>query len=287
MEFLKESHETYQQAHALAARSLAKAKKHGLPACPAALNALTDDKLISYRLDLGILDIPVSLIVGVAEANENTALYTKEFFPLSLPKSEFADQWRDINKQYFCEKGLRGEIRCFEYLGKFYVCDGMKRVSVLKFHNVPTVRSHVTRIMPISTETKSLQQYYEFLSNFRLTNLYQLQFTQPGYFEKFQRALGKKATCRWTDSDRAQFLVIWPGIECAFRESYDDNLRITAADATVVLLQRYSFDQIVHMEPWMLARVFQLFWKELYALSFPDRSLIAGNIRPTEILQFA
>ena len=86
MDFLKELHETYQQAHALAARSLAKAKKHGLPACPAALNALTDDKLISYRLDLGFLDIPVSLIVGAAEANENTALYTKEFFPLSLPK---------------------------------------------------------------------------------------------------------------------------------------------------------------------------------------------------------
>lgn len=287
MEFLKELHETYQQAHALAARSLAKAKKHGLPACPAALNALTDDKLISYRLDLGILDIPVSLIVGVAEANENTALYTKEFFPLSLPKSEFADQWREINKQYFCEKGLRGEIRCFEYLGKFYVCDGIKRVSVLKFHNVPTIRSHVTRIMPISTETKSFQQYYEFLSNFRLTNLYQLQFTQPGYFEKFQRALGKKATCRWTDSDRAQFLTIWPKIENAFRKSYDDNLHITAADATAVLLERYSFEQIIQMEQWMLARIFQMFWKDFYALSFPERSLNNGKINPNELLQTA
>lgn len=287
MEFLKELHETYQQAHALAARSLAKSKKHGLPACPAALNALTDDKLISYRLDLGILDIPVSLIVGVAEANENTALYTKEFFPLSLPKSEFADQWREINKQYFCEKGLRGEIRCFEYLGKFYVCDGMKRVSVLKFHNVPTIRSHVTRIMPISTETKSFQQYYEFLSNFRLTNLYQLQFTQPGYFEKFQRALGKKATCKWTDSDRAQFLTIWPKIENAFRKSYDDILHITAADATAVLLERYSFEQIIQMEQWMLARIFQMFWKDFYALSFPERSLNNGKINPNELLQTA
>lgn len=192
MIFMKEVHEAYQQAHALAEKSLARAKKYGMPACPAALNALADDNLISYRMDLGILDIPVSLVVGVAEANENTALYTKEFFPRPLPNSEFAEHWREIDLQFSCEEMQSGEIECIEYLGRFYVCDGLKRISVLKFHNASTVRSHVTRIVPIRIEAKAIEQYYAFLSHFSLTNLYQLQFTQPGYFEKLQTALGKK-----------------------------------------------------------------------------------------------
>lgn len=287
MIFMKEVHEAYQQAHALAEKSLARAKKYGMPACPAALNALADDNLISYRMDLGILDIPVSLVVGVAEANENTALYTKEFFPRPLPNSEFAEHWREIDLQFSCEEMQSGEIECIEYLGRFYVCDGLKRISVLKFHNASTVRSHVTRIVPIRIEAKAIEQYYAFLSHFSLTNLYQLQFTQPGYFEKLQTALGKKASCRWTDFDRAQFLAVWPKIEHAFRKSYEDNLQITAADATVVLLESYSFEQIIQMEPWMLARVFQLYWKKLYSLSCSDRSLSEGSIRRNPTLQTA
>lgn len=287
MRFMREVHEIYQQAYALATRSLEKAKKHGYPICPVALNTLADETLISYRLDLGVMEIPVSLIVGVAEATENSVLYTKEFYPVSAPKSKFADQWRGISMQYMTMEGLEGEIECFEYLGKFYVCDGLKRVSVLKFHKAPTILSRVIRIMPIRTESKAVQQYYEFLFHFRLTNLYQLQFTQPGYFEKFQAALGNHPAYRWTDADRARFIANWPKIETAFHKSYDDDLHITAADAMVVLLEKYSFDQITQMESWMLARIFQTFWKELYTLSFPDSSIKEVKLQLKEALQTA
>lgn len=287
MKFTREAHEVYQQAYAMAVRNQARARKQELPVCPAALNTLTDDGRISYHLDLGVMDIPTDLIVGVAEATEKSVLYSREFLPVSVPKSDFANQWRELSRQYFSGEGLPGYIRCFEYLGKFYVADGLKRVSVAKFHKAHVIKAQVIRKMPIRTEEKSVQQYYEFLFHFRLTRLYQLQFTQRGYFEKFQAALGNEPTYKWTDTDRAQFLEIWPTIEYAFHKSYDEHLYITAADAMVVLLEKYTFDQIAHMDSWMLARIFQTFWKELYTLSFPDFKLGGKQCRSAETLQTA
>lgn len=287
MKFAREVHEIYQQAYALATASLTKAKKKGTPLCPVALNTLMEENMISYRRDLGVIDIPTTLIVGVAEATEKSALYTKDFFPVSDPNSEFADQWRDIYLQYSSGNCLLGHILCYEYLGKFYVVDGMKRVSVVKFSKTPTIKSQVVRIMPIRTDAKAIRRYYDFLYQFRLTKMYQLQFTQDSYFEKLQTALENDPTHKWTDGDRLRFLAVWPKIEEAFHKSYEDSLHITAADALVVLLEKYTFDQIAYMQPWMLARIFQVFWKELYTLSFPDVSEKVYQMQHERVLQTA
>lgn len=267
MNFLRDINDSYRQAFGLASRSVAKAKKQGLCVCPVPMNSIVDEKMISYRLDLGVLDVPVNLIVGVAEETEKTSLYTGEFLPVSPVKSKYADKWREISEQFIRENGFRNEIRCYEYLGRFYVSDGLMRVSVAKYHKANIICSQVIRVMPIRTESKAISQYYDFLFQFRLTRLYQLQFTQPGYFELFQKAMGFNPTHKWSDSDRKKYLDILPGVEYAFHKSFDDTLKISVADALVVLLQKYTFDQIAHMESWMLARIFQAFWKELYELN--------------------
>ena len=97
-------------------------------------------------------------------------------------------------------------------------------------------------------------------------------------------ALGRKPGYRWTDTDRANFLRHWSVIEGAFRKSYEESLRITPADALVVLLNRYTYDQIISMDSWVLARIFQAFWKEMYTLSFPDAGK-AEVIHSVEVLQ--
>lgn len=287
MKFAREVHGLYQQAYAKATTSLETEKKKGMPGCPLDLYSLMKDRMISYRLDLGIMDIPSSLIVGVAEASEKSALYTKEFLPVSAPKSEFADQWRDIYLRYSRGAGLPGFIQCYEYLGKFFVVDGLKRVSVAKFIKAPTIRSKVIRIMPIRTDARSIQLYYDFLFQFQLTRMYQLQFTQEGYFEKLQTELGYDPEYKWTDTDRSRFLAVWPKIEEAFHKSYEESLRITAADALVVLLQKYSIDQIAQMPSWVLARIFQSIWKELYTLSFSSISVKESQLQQERVLQTA
>lgn len=287
MNFTREVHEIYQQAYAKATTSLERAKKKGMPVCPVDLNSLMEDRMISYRLDLGVMEIPTTLIIGVAEDSEKSALYTKEFLPISAPKSEFADQWRDIYLRHSSGNGMTGYVHCYEYLGKFFVLDGLKRVSVAKLSKASTIRSKVVRIMPIRTDVKSVQLYFDFLFQFQLTRMYQLQFTQEGYFEKLQTELGYDPEYKWTDTDRSRFLAVWPKIEEAFHKSYEESLRITAADALVVLLQKYSIDQIAQMPSWVLARIFQSIWKELYTLSFSSISVKESQLQQERVLQTA
>ena len=255
MKFEREIHEQYQRAYALGLKKLDDKKKKRLPLCPASLSALFDEKMVSYRMDLGILEIPTNLIVGVSEETEDTLLYTKEFLPIAAPNTDFADIWRTLYNEIKTEEAFSDEIFCYEYLGKFYVCDGLKRVSVAKVIGLDVIKAKVIRILPMRTDTQEVVVYFHFLHCYRLTKLYQLQFMQAGSFEKLQKALGRKSGYCWSEADRSRFLQHWPVIERAFRKSFDDSLRITAADALVVLLDRYSFDQIISMDSWMLARL--------------------------------
>lgn len=286
MRFTREVHEQYQKAYALASRNQQKNKKQGLPVCLIVLDNVSVDRLISYRMDLGVMEIPTRLIVGIAEDSEKKNLYTKEFLPLSNPNSEAANSWRYVYNDFVSSKRFNDEVQCLEYLGKFYISDGLKRVSIAKYLGEPVIRAQVIRIMPIKTDVKEVEQYYDFLFQHRITGLYQLQFTQPGYFEMLQHALGKSPTGKWEDCDRKAFLRCWPTIENAFLESYADCLKITAADALVVLLNKYSYSQIAHMDLWVLARIFQANWKELYSLSYPDTANM-GRQKSIEKLQTA
>ena len=286
MKFAREIHEQYQKAYALGLKNLDDKKKKRLPLCPASMSTLFDEKMVSYRMDLGILEIPTNLIVGVSEETEDTFLYTKEFLPIAGPNTDFADEWRTLYNDIQTAGAFSDEIFCYEYLGKFYVCDGLKRVSIAKFIGLDAIKSKVIRILPVRTDSQEIVIYFHFLHCYRLTKLYQLQFTQAGSFDKLQKALGRKSGYCWSEADRSRFLQHWPVIERAFGKSYGDSLRITAADALVVLLERYSFDQIISMDSWVLARLFQACWKDLYTLSFPDK-VAATSIQTVEVLQTA
>lgn len=235
MDYQREAHEEYQKAYSIAMRNQLKDKKQRVAPYPSILDAILNESMISCRQDLGVMDIPTNLIIGVSEYSDVLLKYTKDFLPLADPNSQIAMLWRHA---YQALKGREDskEISCLEYLGKFYVVDGLQEVSVAKYSGTYQIRSHVTRVLPVKTESRVVEHYYDFLIQFDLTNLYQLQFTQPGYFEKLQSALNKQASAEWTDTDRSKFLMHWPKIERAFQKSFDNCLNITSADALVVLL---------------------------------------------------
>lgn len=282
MNFEREAHAQYQKAYSLAMMNQLKDKKQGVATYPVVLDALLDERMISDRLDLGVMDIPVNLIVGVAERKESNQMYTRGFLPIENPNSGFAAKWRSVYQEYVADQNSR-EIYCLEYLGKFYVLDGLIDVSVAKFYGANIIKSHIIRIMPVKNDSATVKRYFDFLVHFRLTKLYQLQFTQPGYFEKLQSALDKEVMMKWSDSDRTSFLTHWPKIERAFQTSFDNGLNITPADALVILLEKYSFAQIIRMDSWVLARIFQTCWKDLYQLSYANRmeSEMKGAARHT------
>lgn len=103
---------------------------------------------------------------------------------------------------------------------------------------------------------------------------------------EFDREVHEQYQKAYALAQKNRFLRYWPVIERAFYKSFEGSLRISAADALVVVLNKYSFEQIITMDPWILARIFQTFWKELYALSFQHNDKTETN-PSIEILQTA
>lgn len=263
MDYEREARVQYQKAYSMAMRNHPQEKKNRNIANPITLNALLEEGMISCRIDLGIMEIPTNLIVGIAEPMESMRIFTRDFLPLADPDSESANFWRNTYQKYVADPN-RSVIDCLEYLGKFYVLNGIQEVSVVKFYGACTIKARIIRMMPIKSEATAIRRYFDFLVHFHLTNLYQLQFTQPGYFEKLQRALDKEGMMQWNESDRSSFLMHWPKIERAFQKSFDNSLNITCADALVILLEKYPYKQLIQMDSWVLARIFQASWKDFY-----------------------
>ena len=56
--------------------------------------------------------------------------------------------------QSHINEGIRDPIKAYEYMNKFYVEEGNKRVSVLKYFDAVSVPGYVTRILPTAYGTE-------------------------------------------------------------------------------------------------------------------------------------
>ena len=269
MRFEKEVWYRYHQVHGMAQKEARKAEKMGLERCPKELKHQLENKKIANTVELGTVEIPVNQIVGTAVLDEKN-LYSPNFLPISSTNSPYAEQWCQLYMDYLSDEGWDAPIHCFEFLGRFYVQDGKKRVSVLKAHGATVTEAIVTRIMPVMTQEPEIVKYYEFLADYEKTGLYQVAFTQSDSFAKLQAALGHEADYVWNDKDRFSFLFNLPPVAYALNDAFDGKLKITAADAMLALLEEHSFDELRKMQPWDLSNLLQNSWEKLYKILDPD-----------------
>lgn len=269
MRFEKEVWSRYHQVHAQAKKEARMAENNGFEKCPRELKNELESRKIANTVTLGTIVIPVNQIVGTSVFDEKN-LYSPDYLPMASADSPFAEQWCQLYMEYLSDAGWYAPIRCFEFLGRFYVQDGKKRVSVLKAHGATVTEAIVTRILPVMTQEPEIVRYYEFLADYEKTGLYQVAFSQSGSFAKLQAALGYEADYVWKDSDRFSFLFNLSPVVYALKEAFNGKLNITAADAMVALLEEYSFNDLRRMYPWNLTKLLKESWLKLYKILDPD-----------------
>ena len=255
----------YRKAQKRGKRTVRKLERQGVNPYLLSLDSFLDkDESVDY-IHIGVMDIPTEKIVGVS-TSEKQELYSVDFLPLTNPNTDFSTKWCKIYWNYLSNKGVRCPISCYEYMGKFYVTDGIKRVSIAKCHGAPTVSASVTRLLPKENDTAEVKRYYEFVDAFEKIGLYEIEFSNPGSFEKFQNALGFDPDYRWNEADRMEFLFNWPMFEHAYREAFGGYLNITPADAFLVLLEDYPFEKLREMHPIVLVQMMRKKWSRFYEL---------------------
>ncbi len=265
-----EASEQYVRALKSGLKYLKTAQAQGTEPYPPVLDELESGYEISGRVDLGVLHIPSELIVGTRSAGRTAAL-AGNFMPLLDTDTEFAAKWIRLCEAHL-EEGIRDPVQVFEFMGKFYVQEGNKRVSVLKSYDAPTVAANVIRLLPARSEESEIQRYYEFLQFYNLSGVYGLSFEKAGGFAKLQAALGMAEDHVWTEEERRSFRSGFSRFREAFAKMKQQPA--TPAEALLVWLQVFHFSDIKEASmPELVDRIAKL-WPDMKLQSQPEAPAI-------------
>ena len=233
-----------------------------------------DEILLNYtttgEIDLGMIEIPMDKIVGTKTKGRTNA-FAANFMPLLAVDSEFSFKWRSLCVAHLSDSGIRDPISCYEFLGNFYVQEGNKRVSVLKYFGASAVSANVIRILPAVTASPEMASYQDFLTHYPLTKCYEVFFTEPNSFPGLQNALGFALDHTWTDEERRRFLSSHYYFSQAFQELGGGELAISAADAMLEWLKLYPFRKIKEMSARELKRSLEAMWPMIESIGHENR----------------
>ena len=110
------------------------------------LDSLVAQLPLGQRENVGLRDIPLEMVVGTVTKGRQSA-FSCNFMPLLPFSTEFARKWSNLYDIQVTE-GYRDPVIVTEFMHRFYVQEGNKRVSVLKFLEAPTVSA---QRLPVST----------------------------------------------------------------------------------------------------------------------------------------
>ena len=144
-----------------------RARKQGLRAYQSALQAHKPthlpvlDEIVNIKplthVTIGLTQIPLDRVVGTATQGRSNA-FAPNFMPILEPNSEFAHKWVKLYDNV-AENGMLQPATVLEYMNKYYLVEGNKRISVMKYLDAVLIEAEVTRILTLIREDGALAAY--------------------------------------------------------------------------------------------------------------------------------
>lgn len=212
-------------------------------------------------IHLGVVQIPAWFIVGTKTGGRVSA-FAANFMPVLDEGTEFADKWEALYRSHISE-GIRDPIKVFEYLNRYYVQEGNKRVSVLKFCGAYSVTADVIRILPEKTNDEKIQLYYEFLEFNRYSKINFIEFTKRGSYQKLMRMMGKSYGEWWSIEEQRRFSSAYYFFEKAYKENGGEKLKITIGDAMLNYIKIYGYSELQNAGEAVISMNLEKMWEDI------------------------
>ena len=133
---------------------------------------------IQTEQNMGLMQIPLDFVVGTATKGR-TYSFAANFMPILDADTEFAFKWIALSDAQVNE-GIRDPIIAYEYMNRYYVVEGNKRVSVLKYFKADSIVANVTRKIPKYSEDEDVKLYYEYMKFHQISGLNNIEFSKIG-----------------------------------------------------------------------------------------------------------
>ena len=239
------------------------------------------DEILSFtktasEVSLGLVEIPLELIAGTKTAGRTTA-FSNNFLPLLPETSEFASKWIALYRAHL-DEGIRDPITACEFMNRFYVIEGNKRVSVLKYSGAVSITGRVTRILPERSDSKEVRVYYEFLDFYQKTAVNYLWFSEEGSFKRLFKLLGKDPAQVWTDDEKLDFHSSYIHFTDVFEEKGGRRLSLTPGDAFLLYLDVYGYEGFWEKSYSQIRTEMEKLWKEFQI--YPAKHPVELSMQP-------
>ena len=263
---------TYSKAKKIGDREVHRALSEGRYPYPAALDDILKDEQAGAEFPVGLIEIPVAMIAGTKTAGRQNA-FSAGFMPILAADSEFAMKWENLYDAQMSE-GIRDPVKVYEYMQRFYVQEGNKRVSVMKFLDMPQIMADVYRLLPRKTDDPAVKAYYEFLDFYNVAPIYEICFSEEGSYRRLAELLGQNLEEPWpvdvVETVRSCYTV--------FARIYESmggkGQKLLPGDAFLLYLTIYSIDSLLNEKESEIHRRIERIWGEIRLEVHKDISLV-------------
>lgn len=211
--------------------------------------------------DLGLVSVPMELVVGTVNSARTNA-FARNFMPLMEEDSEFAAKWKALCKAHL-DVGIRDPIKAYEFMNRYYVQEGNKRCSVLKYFGADRVEANVIRVLPERNGSREVELYYAFLDFYQCSKVNFIEFSKPGSYALLQQLMGKAPGEPWTDDERRDFSAACYYFRRAYEAMGGKRLRSTVGDAMLAYMKVYGYQSLRRAGEGEIKRLVSRVWEEI------------------------
>lgn len=258
----------YEQAKKRGTRDFNSKKFSGQNPYIPSLDSILATEIIVSEMQLGRFEIPLSKIKGTKTKGRRSA-FASNFMPILKINSEFASKWINLCEAHIAD-GIRDPIKVYEYLNWFYVEEGNKRVSVLKYYEAVLISANVTRLIPkYNKNDETIVIYYEFLDFYKQTKINYVWMSKREGFNKLLKQMKKY---NWVNKeDDSEFSAFYYRFRRVYHELGGADLENTTGDAFLKYLEVYNYKTDITIDKFK--KELNSMWNEFKLLAEKEVSL--------------
>ena len=227
------------------------------------LDDILSKEEVQTEQNMGLIQIPLDFVVGTSTMGR-TFSFAANFMPILKENTEFAVKWANLSDAQVNE-GIRDPIIVYEYMNRYYVVEGNKRVSVLKYFKADSIVANVTRKIPKYSEDEDVKIYYEYMKFNEITGLFNIEFSKLGLAEQLLELTG--CTTRWNPEIRSEFNSLYLHFDKAYEFRGGKKLPITVGDALTAFLNVYGYKEALAMSDEEMNTNVVKCWNEFVVLT--------------------
>lgn len=230
------------------------------PYLPVLDDILANEKIVS-EVNLGLIDIPLERIVGT-KTKGRTEAFASNFMPLIHERSEFSSKWSNVYDHQI-EEGITDPIVVYEFMNRFYVMEGNKRVSVLKYLHAYSIPANVTRLLPKRSDDHDTRLYYAFVDFYQLSFNCDVWFSQEESYAKLQELMGKAPGEQWSEEEQIYFKGTYDLFKKVFEARRTEEIELTVSDAFLIYIQIFGYETVKRQIEAEMKVGLEKIWPEL------------------------